>query len=60
MTDPTPLSPAAQAVLDAYGHYSESWCGTSWGSTLIPVLTSQESRSRLLALATELEKGNEY
>ena len=28
---------------------------TPWGSTLIPVLTSRESRRRLLALATELE-----
>ena len=28
---------------------------TPWGTTLIPVLTSQESRERLLAIATELE-----
>ena len=28
---------------------------TPWGSTLIPVLTSQESRRQLLAIATELE-----
>ena len=26
-----------------------------WGSTLTPVLTSRESRSRLLAIANELE-----
>jgi len=80
MTTPNlpPLSPAAQAVMDAA--YEEldyvpqryvRWCAaaalraaadqvfplarTPWGSTLIPVLTSQESRRRLLALATELE-----
>ena len=28
---------------------------TPWGTTLIPVLTSQESRDRLLAIAAELE-----
>jgi len=91
MTDPTPndlpmttpLSPAAQAVLDAYGHCLGSYeaqvntirpgatrlaaalCAvadqaipmtkTPWGSTLVPVLTSQESRERILAIATELE-----
>jgi len=26
-----------------------------WGSTLVPVLSSQESRDRLLAIAEELE-----
>jgi hypothetical protein len=26
-----------------------------WGSTLVPVLSSQESRDRLLAIADELE-----
>lgn len=26
-----------------------------WGSTLVPVLTSQESRKRILAIADELE-----
>lgn len=31
---------------------------TPWGSTLIPVLTSQESRDRLLAIAHELEKNS--
>lgn len=28
-----------------------------WGSTLVPVLSSQESRDRLLAIADELEGG---
>ena len=28
---------------------------TPWGSTLVPVLTADESRSRLLAIAQELE-----
>jgi hypothetical protein len=28
---------------------------TPWGSTLVPVLTAQESRERILAIATELE-----
>jgi len=30
---------------------------TPWGTTLIPVLTAQESRDRLLAIAAELEAG---
>jgi hypothetical protein len=28
---------------------------TPWGTTLVPVLTSLESRDRFLAIATELE-----
>ncbi len=28
---------------------------TPWGSTVVPVLTTQESRERILAIATELE-----
>jgi len=28
---------------------------TPWGSTIVPVLTAQESRERILAIATELE-----
>ena len=28
---------------------------TPWNSTLVPVLTAQESRERILAIATELE-----
>jgi hypothetical protein len=31
---------------------------TPWGSTLVPVLTAQESRERILAIAAELEGGN--
>jgi hypothetical protein len=27
---------------------------TPWGSTLVPVLTAQESREKILAIATEL------
>ena len=76
MTDPTPLSPTAQAALCAAarryaidGDLQDSIAAalraaadqaipltkTPWGTTLIPVLTSQESRDRLLAIATELE-----
>ena len=67
----TDLSPAAAAVLDAYEtSYTESGLvaalraaanqvfpltKTPWGSTLIPILTAQESRARLLAIAAELE-----
>ena len=66
-----PLSPSAQAVLDAYEtSYTESGLvaalkavadqvfpltKTPWGSTLVPVLTAQESRAQLLAIAAELE-----
>ena len=28
---------------------------TPWGSTIVPVLTAQESREKILAIATELE-----
>jgi hypothetical protein len=77
-----PLSPAAQAVLDACDQ-AFNQCGTTaqeqilkhclaaaleavadqvfpltktpWGSTLVPVLTAQESRAQLLAIAAELE-----
>ena len=63
------LSLAAQAVLDAAGAtYADTAAilraaadqaipltNTPWGTTLIPVLTSQESRERLLAIANELE-----
>jgi len=81
---PTPLSPAAQAVLDAafsvydcealYSLTEEQHASmivvaalcavadqaipmtkTPWGSTLVPVLTAQESRERILDIATELE-----
>jgi len=77
----TQLSPAAQAVLDAFTEDNalHNWsqncyktialaaalCAvadqaipmtkTPWGSTLVPVLTAQESRERILAIATELE-----
>ena len=74
MTDTTPFSPQAQAVLDATD-YPEDWATrvriaaalraavdqaipltkTPWGSTLIPMLTSRESRDRLLTIATELK-----
>ena len=77
MTDLTPLSPAAQAVWDAFNEdepgvfvdYGDCLAAalraaidqaipltkTPWGTTLIPVLTAQESRDRLLAIANELE-----
>ena len=75
----TSLSPAAQAVMDAFLGDAEDtglqmddlrenvaaaleaavdWVvpvtRTPWGSTMIPVLTAQESRDRLLSIATEL------
>jgi hypothetical protein len=79
MTTPTPpLSPAAQAVLDAAMQYEINpecysreiavavlraaadqaipLTKTPWGTSLIPVLTSQESRDRILAIAAELEQ----
>jgi hypothetical protein len=31
---------------------------TPWGSTLMPILTAQESRNKLLAIAAELEALN--
>jgi predicted deacylase len=75
----TPLSPDAQAVLDAYFTHADlldrevsheemlaaalraavyqaiPMTKTPWGSTIVPVLTAQESRERILAIATELE-----
>ena len=68
----THLSPAAQAVLDAFrtSHTGQGCLAaalraaadqvvpltkTPWNSTLIPVLTSIESREKLLAIAAELE-----
>jgi hypothetical protein len=69
-----PLSPAAQAVLDAYiqglatkrrnaigaalraaADQAIPVTKTPWGSILVPVLTAQESRNLLLAIATELD-----
>jgi hypothetical protein len=72
-TTNTRLSPAAQAVLDAFNEVYESdrhavaaalraaadqlmpLTKTPWGSTLIPILTAEESRNGLLAIAAELE-----
>ena len=75
-----PLTPAAQAILDAVCDNTEPDCDTQhliaaalqavadqvfpltktpWGSTLVPVLTAQESRARLLAIAAELEGPND-
>jgi hypothetical protein len=78
----TELSPAAQAVLDAWNEklMPDVTCLTHdperealaaalravvdrvipmtkspWGSTLVPVLSAEESRKRLLAIADELE-----
>jgi hypothetical protein len=70
----TDLSPAAQAVLDAFRAVPDlrdcpsiaaalraaadqvvPLTKTPWGTTLIPVLTAQENRDRLLAIAAELE-----
>ena len=74
----TQLSPAAQAVLDAFlsewpdesleqdreclaaalraaVYQAIPMTKTPWGSTIVPVLTAQESRERILAIADELE-----
>jgi hypothetical protein len=43
------------AVLRAVADQAIPMTKTPWGSTLVPVLTAQESRERILAIATELE-----
>ena len=50
----TPESIAA-AALQAAADQVFPLTKTPWGSTLVPVLTAQESRARLLAIAAELE-----
>ena len=66
-----PLSPAAQAVLDAYEtSYTESGLAaalraaadqvvpettTPWNSTLTLIMSTSEVRAKLLAIAAELE-----
>ena len=49
--DTDQLVAALQAVADQVFPLTK----TPWGSTLVPVLTAQESRARLLAIAAELE-----
>jgi len=46
---------AAAAVLRAAADHVVPLTKTPWNSTLIPVLTSIESREKLLAIAYELE-----
>jgi hypothetical protein len=45
------LATALRAVADQVVPITK----TPWGSTLVPVLTAQESREKILAIATELE-----
>jgi hypothetical protein len=47
------LAAALRAIVDQVIPVTK----TPWGTTLIPVLSSQESRDRLLAIADELEGG---
>ena len=49
------VAAALQAVADQVFPLTK----TPWGSTLVPVLTAQESRARLLAIAAELEGPND-
>jgi hypothetical protein len=48
---PLALAAALRAVADQVVPITK----TPWGSTLVPVLTAQESREKILAIATELE-----
>ena len=78
----TELSPAAQAVLDAYENSPQKWpfyqgeqkalvaalralanqvvpeTTTPWNSTLTPVISAKDVRSKILAIAAELEGAN--
>ena len=45
----------AAAVLRAAADQLMPLTKTPWGSTLIPILTAEESRNGLLAIAAELE-----
>jgi hypothetical protein len=49
---------ATAAALRAAADQAIPMTKTPWGSTLVPVLTAQESRERILAIAAELEGGN--
>ena len=49
----------AAAALRAAADQAIPMTKTPWGSTLVPVLTAQESRERILAIAAELEGGND-
>jgi len=62
MTDPTQLSPAAQAVLDAYGHYSGgTGCILDYelrgvvAALRAAALYCKRDSGQLLSLADELE-----
>ncbi|NBS67679.1 hypothetical protein EBT31_02045 [bacterium] len=52
---PAPADEIAAAALRAAVDQAIPLTNTPWGSTLVPVLTSWESRDRLLAIATELK-----
>ena len=45
----------AAAALRAAADQAIPMRKSPWGSTLVPVLTAQESRERILAIAAELE-----
>lgn len=53
-TDRKALAAALRAAADQVIPLTK----TPWGSTLVPVLSAQESRKRLLAIADELEGVN--
>ena len=54
LTHPAYMANVIAATLHAAADQVLPLEKTPWGTTLIPVLTSRESRSRLLALADEL------
>lgn len=49
------MTPRLAAALRATADQVFPLTKTPWGITLVPVLTAQESRARLLAIAAELE-----
>jgi len=51
------MAPLLAAALRAAVDQAIPVTKTPWGTTLVPVLSSQESRDRLLAIAKELEGG---
>jgi hypothetical protein len=52
---PAPADEIAATAVQAAVDQAIPLTKTPWGTTLIPVLTAQESRDHLLAIANELE-----
>jgi hypothetical protein len=52
---PAPAAAILAAALREAADQAIPLTKTPWGTSLIPVLTSQESRDRILAIAAELE-----